>query len=74
LAPVSQTTLAPSFLMNLYSKPVRGAINIPPSTGFEYKFIKKDGANVVWETGANRAYTTPASPCAVTLPGTAFRL
>ncbi|RYZ15914.1 MAG: hypothetical protein EOO70_05730, partial [Myxococcaceae bacterium] len=28
----------------------------------EYKFIKKDAANnVTWESGANRALTTPAT-------------
>ncbi len=51
----------------------RGTVNIPPSTSFEYKFIKKDGTNVTWETGANRAYTTPASPCTATIPSTTFR-
>lgn len=51
----------------------RGTVNIPPGTSFEYKFIKKDGSNVVWETGADRTYTAPTSPCSVTLPGTSFR-
>jgi alpha-amylase len=49
----------------------RGTVNIAPSTSFEYKFIKKDGSgNVVWESGANRAYATPATPCSVTVSST----
>jgi alpha-amylase len=51
----------------------RGPIDLAPSTGFEYKFVKKDGSNVVWETGSNRTYTTPASPCTATIPNTIFR-
>jgi alpha-amylase len=39
-----------------------GTINLPLSTSVEYKYIKKDGAgNVIWESGANRVFTTPAS-------------
>ena len=51
----------------------RGTVNIPPGTAFEYKFIKKDGSNVVWETGSNRTYTAPSTPCTATIPATAFR-
>lgn len=36
-------------------------VNLPIGTTFEYKAIKRDGANVVWETGANRTYTVSAS-------------
>ncbi|HYO60072.1 carbohydrate binding domain-containing protein, partial [Archangium sp.] len=37
-------------------------LSLPGSTAFEYKYIKKDGSgNVLWESGANRTYTTPAS-------------
>ncbi|ATB27055.1 carbohydrate binding domain-containing protein [Melittangium boletus] len=37
-------------------------LSLPGSTALEYKYIKKDGAgNVTWESGANRATTTPAS-------------
>lgn len=40
----------------------RSVINLPASTSIEYKYIKKDGAgNVVWESGSNRVFTTPAS-------------
>lgn len=39
-----------------------GTLALPPGTAFEYKYIKKDAAgNVVWESGANRTGTTPAS-------------
>jgi alpha-amylase len=48
----------------------RGTVNIAPSTSFEYKFIKKDGSNVTWESGTNRSYSTPSSPCAVTVSST----
>ncbi len=35
---------------------------LPPSTAIQYKYIKKDGSgNVVWESGSNHSYTTPAS-------------
>ncbi len=37
-------------------------IALPANTAIEYKYIKKDGAgNVVWESGTNRAFTTPSS-------------
>jgi chitodextrinase len=37
-------------------------LSLPGSTAIEYKYIKKDGSgNVVWESGANRLFTTPAS-------------
>ncbi|HCT75591.1 MAG TPA: alpha-amylase [Micromonosporaceae bacterium] len=49
----------------------RGTVNIAPSTSFEYKFIKKDGGgNVIWESGANRTYTTAATPCTATISTT----
>lgn len=34
-------------------------LNLPANTAVEYKYIKKDGGNVVWESGANRTFTTP---------------
>jgi chitodextrinase len=37
-------------------------LSLPGSTAIEYKYIKKDGSgNVIWESGTNRTYTTPAS-------------
>ncbi|MER5419102.1 carbohydrate-binding module family 20 domain-containing protein [Streptosporangium roseum] len=42
---------------NLYS----GVIELPKSTAVEYKFIKKTAAGAVtWESGSNRAFSTPA--------------
>lgn len=39
-----------------------GSLALPPTTYFEYKYIKKDGSgNVIWESGANRSFTTGAS-------------
>ncbi|MFD2924741.1 alpha-amylase family glycosyl hydrolase [Halobacillus naozhouensis] len=36
-------------------------ISVPASKEIEYKFIKKDSSgNVVWESGSNHVYTTPA--------------
>lgn len=35
--------------------------NLPPSTQIQWKCIKKQGANVVWQPGANNTFTTPAS-------------
>ncbi|GAA0829767.1 carbohydrate-binding module family 20 domain-containing protein [Streptosporangium amethystogenes subsp. fukuiense] len=40
----------------------RVAVNLPPSTAVEYKYIKKNpDGTVTWESGANRTLTTPAS-------------
>jgi len=37
-------------------------LDLPVSTYVEYKYIKKDGSGtVVWESGSNRTFTTPAS-------------
>ncbi|HEY1012502.1 MAG TPA: carbohydrate-binding module family 20 domain-containing protein [Herpetosiphonaceae bacterium] len=37
-------------------------ISLPANTSIEYKYIKKDGAGtVIWESGANRVFTTPGS-------------
>jgi len=33
-----------------------GFIDVPPGTPFEWKCIKKDGANVEWQSGANNSY------------------
>jgi alpha-amylase len=38
-----------------------GTVQLPPSTTIEFKYIKIDGGNVVWESGSNRVLTTPAS-------------
>ena len=37
-------------------------VSVPSGRSVEFKFIKKDAAgNVVWESGSNHVYTTPAS-------------
>lgn len=36
-------------------------VNVPASTALQFKFIKKNGASVVWEGGSNHTFTTPAS-------------
>jgi hypothetical protein len=39
-----------------------GSVTFAQNTAVSFKFVKIDGAgNVVWESGANRAYTTPAA-------------
>jgi alpha-amylase len=48
----------------------RATVNLPPNTSLEYKYIKKNGSTVVWESDPNRGRTTPASPCAVTYTDT----
>ncbi|MFO7538879.1 MAG: CBM20 domain-containing protein, partial [Chloroflexota bacterium] len=35
-----------------------GTVNLPPETSIEFKYIKKDGGTVVWESGSNRLLTT----------------
>ncbi|KAG8762587.1 hypothetical protein FRC12_008958 [Ceratobasidium sp. 428] len=36
-------------------------VSLPASTTFEYKYIRKtSNGTVVWESGANRYYTTPS--------------
>jgi alpha-amylase len=45
----------------------RGSASLPGNTAVQYKYIKKDGDQVVWESDPNRTRTTPAaSPCAAT--------
>ncbi|KAJ5788308.1 hypothetical protein N7457_003298 [Penicillium paradoxum] len=37
-----------------------GTVTLPVGTTFEYKFIKKTGGSVTWESDPNRSYTVPA--------------
>jgi alpha-amylase len=48
----------------------RATVNLPPNTSFQYKYIKRDGSTVIWESDPNRGRTTPTSPCAVTYTDT----
>lgn len=42
-------------------------VNLPAGTAVQYKYIKKEGSTVTWESDPNRTRTTPsASPCSVT--------
>ena len=47
----------------------RGTVNLPPSTAVEYKYVKKNGSTVIWESGANRVVNT-GSACTLTLTDT----
>jgi alpha-amylase len=53
---------ASAILLSSASYPIwTGTVSLPPSTSIEYKYIKKDGSgNVIWESGSNRIFTTPA--------------
>ncbi|SEG10489.1 alpha-amylase [Thermomonospora echinospora] len=39
----------------------RGSVTLKPNTAVAYKYIKKNGGQVVWEEGADRTFTTPAN-------------
>jgi alpha-amylase len=47
----------------------RGTVNLPANTNVEYKYVKKNGSSVVWETGANRVFNT-GTACTLTLTDT----
>lgn len=45
----------------------RATISLPANTAVQYKYLKKNGAEVVWESDPNRVRTTPAgSTCTAT--------
>lgn len=39
-------------------------VSLPQGANIEYKFIKKDGSNVIWESISNRTYTVPSQSSA----------
>jgi alpha-amylase len=47
----------------------RGTVNLPANTTFEYKYIKKNGSQVTWESGGNRVVSSGGA-CAVTFTDT----
>jgi alpha-amylase len=47
----------------------RGTVSLPANVTFEYKYVKKNGAQVIWESGANRVRTT-GSACTMTADDT----
>ncbi|MGH3656327.1 MAG: carbohydrate-binding module family 20 domain-containing protein [Micromonosporaceae bacterium] len=49
----------------------RGTVSLPKQTTIEYKYVKRNGSQVIWETGGNRVQST-ASGCAVSFQD-AFR-
>ncbi len=54
--------IGPMFNQVVYNYPTwYYDISVPAGKEIEYKFIKKDSSgNVVWESGSNHTYTTPA--------------
>ena len=54
---------ASAVLLSSTSYPVwRASVTLTAGANVEYKYIKKDGSgNVIWESGANRVVTVPAS-------------
>ncbi|HET9138056.1 carbohydrate-binding module family 20 domain-containing protein [Actinophytocola sp.] len=42
----------------------RGTVSLPANVTFEYKYVKRMGSQVIWETGGNRVRST-GSACAV---------
>lgn len=43
----------------------RATVNVPFDTAVEYKYIRKEGGTVTWESGANRTFSTGTN-CTVT--------
>jgi len=45
----------------------RGTANLPAGASIQYKYLKKNGSQVIWESDPNRTRTTASSaPCAAT--------
>ena len=45
----------------------RGTATLPAGTAVQYKYIKKEGSSVVWESDPNRTRTTASTaPCSAT--------
>lgn len=63
VAALGSWNTAQAVLLSSASYPIwTGTINLPRSTSIEYKYIKKDSSgNVIWESGSNRVFSTPAS-------------
>ena len=36
-------------------------VNLPANSAIQYKYIRKDGSSVTWESDPNMQITTPAS-------------
>lgn len=63
VAALGSWNTANAVLLSSAAYPIwQGTVGLAASTAVEYKYIKRDGSgNVVWESGVNRAFTTPAS-------------
>lgn len=58
---------ANAFPLSAATYPIwRGTVNLPANTTFEYKYIKRNGSQVIWETGSNRVVNT-GSGCTLSL-------
>ena len=45
----------------------KATVNLPAGTAVQYKYIKKEGSTVTWESDPNRSLSTPTtSPCSMT--------
>jgi alpha-amylase len=45
----------------------KATVNLPAGTAVQYKYIKKEGSTVTWESDPNRSNTPPStSPCSAT--------
>jgi len=44
----------------------QGTVNLPANTAIEYKYVKKNGSTVTWESGANRTLNTGSACTAST--------
>ncbi|MFD2670005.1 alpha-amylase family glycosyl hydrolase [Marinicrinis sediminis] len=54
--------IGPMYNQVLYAYPTwYFDVSVPASTSLAFKFIKKNGATVVWEGGSDHTFTTPAS-------------
>ncbi|WP_148929260.1 alpha-amylase family glycosyl hydrolase [Paenibacillus methanolicus] len=42
-------------------------VSVPAGTAIQFKFIKKNGSTVTWESGANHTFTTPTSGTGTTI-------
>ena len=47
----------------------QGTVNLPAGTAVEYKYVKKNGSTVTWESGANRTLNT-GSACTMSTSDT----
>lgn len=47
----------------------RGSVSLPADTAVEYKYVKKEGSTVTWESGGNRTFNT-GNACTLTVTDT----